>query len=107
MQFTQEQKNEYLDKLAQRTQEGMWLTEMSLLKSDKDLGRKRTLLIQIEDKLEKKEYKSARDGKEEKRQVEADIRKLEADIQESHLLLETGRQDLELIEEYREKPFEK
>ena len=106
MQFTQEQKNQFLDKLANRTQEGIWVTDMALMKHTEQLAKKKALLTIIEGKLEKKEYPSARDGKNEKRQVETDIANLEAEIQESKLLMETGRTDLELIEEYRQKPVE-
>jgi hypothetical protein len=55
MQFTQEQKNQYLDKLANRTQEGIWMTEMALMKHTERLAKKKALLTVIEGKLEKKE----------------------------------------------------
>ncbi len=104
MQFTQEQKNEYLDKLALLTQQGIWQTEMAKIKAQEKLAKKKALLTVIEQKLENKEYKSARDGKNEKNHVETEITNLEDEIQESKLLMETGRLDLELIEEYRKKP---
>jgi hypothetical protein len=104
MEFTQEQKNEYLDKLALLTQQGIWQTDMARMKAKEKLAKKKALLTIIEQKLENKEYKSARDGKNEKRQIETDIANLQSEIQESKLLMETGRLDLELIEEYREKP---
>lgn len=104
MTFTQEQKDQYLDKLALSTQEGMWLTDMAMMKSTEKLAKKKALLTIIEGKLERKEYKSNRDGKNEKIQVEKDINELEEEIQESKILLETGRTDLEMIEEYRQKP---
>lgn len=104
MQFNQEDKNLYLDKLATSTQQGMWLTEMALMKSQEKLTKKKALLTIIEQKLENKDYPSARDGKNEKHQVEKDIADLEDEIQESNLLIETGKQDLEMIEEYRPKP---
>ena len=86
MEFIQEQKNQYLDKLALSTQQGMWLTDMAMAKAEEKLGKKKALLTIIEQKLEQKEYKSARDGKNEKAQVEKDIAELEDDIQESKLL---------------------
>jgi hypothetical protein len=103
MEFTNEQRNEYLDKLALSTQQGMWVTEMAQMKAEEKLGKKKALLTVIEQKIENKEYKSTRDGKNEKHQVESDINDLEAEIQESKLLLETGRVDLEMIEQYRGK----
>ncbi len=103
MEFTQEQKNEYLDKLALLTQQGIWQTEMAKMKAQEKLTKKKALLTFVEQQIEHKEYKSARDGKNEKRQVETDISNLQSEIQESDLLMETGRTDLELIEEYRGK----
>lgn len=103
MEFTQEQKDSYLDKLALSTQQGMWLTDMAMMKATEKLAKKKALLTVIEGKIEKKEYPSARDGKNEKSQVEKDIAELEEEIQESKILLETGRTDLLMIEEYRPK----
>ncbi len=104
MEFTQEQKNQYLDKLALLTQQGIWQTDMALMKHTEQLAKKKALLTVIEQKIENKEYKSARDGKNEKKFTEDKIAELESEIQESKLLMEAGRQDLELIEQYRTKP---
>ncbi len=94
MQFTQEQKDSYLDKLALLTQQGMWQTDMALMKHTEQLAKKKALLIVIDQKLANKEYPSARDGKNEKHQVETDIVNLESEIQEAKLLMETGKTDL-------------
>jgi hypothetical protein len=88
MEFTQEQKNQYLDKLALATQQGIWQTDMARMNAEEKLAKKKALLTVIEGKLERKEYKSARDGKNVKRQVETDITNLESEIQESKLLME-------------------
>jgi transcription elongation GreA/GreB family factor len=64
------------------------------------------LLDEINQKIENKEYKTARDGKNEKHQVETDIRDLEADILESRLLMQTADSDIGLIEQYRKRPIE-
>ena len=101
MEFTKEQKNEYLDKLALRTQEGIWITEMALMKEMKKLKEKKELLIQLEQKLENKEFESARDGKNQIKFTEDQISKIENEIEESRNLLITGAADLEMIEEYR------
>jgi len=99
MQFTQEQKNQYLDKLALSTQQGMWLTDMAMMKSEEKLSKKRALLTVLEQQLENKEFKSAKEGKAQIKFVTDEIADLEAEIQESKLLIETGRIDLEMIEE--------
>lgn len=106
MEFTQDQKNEYLNKLALSTQQGMWLTDMAQMKSEEKLAKKKALLEELEQKLENKEFESAKDGKAQIKFVRDEITDLEAEIQESKLLIETGRVDLEMIEEYRGKPIQ-
>ncbi len=69
MQFTQERRTQYLDKLARLTQEGMWQTDMALMKHTEQLAKKKALLTLIDQKLANPEYKSARDGKNKKHQV--------------------------------------
>jgi predicted nucleic acid-binding Zn-ribbon protein len=105
MTFTQEQKNSYLDRLALATQQGIWQTAMALMKSQEKLAKKKALLTTLEQQLENKEFENARDGKNQIKHVEDEIANLESEIQESRLLMETGRTDLELIEEYRGKPI--
>ena len=102
MEFTPEQKNEYLDKLVTKTQEGMVMTEISLLKYREKLAQKKALLDIIDTKLANKEYESARDGKNEKKQVESDILNYEHEIKEHLQSIQDGIDDLELIERYRQ-----
>lgn len=103
MTFSQEGKNNYLDKLALSTQQGMWLTDMAMMKSEEKLAKKIALLTTLEQQLENKEFASAKEGKAQIKVVTDEIADLEADIQESKLLLETGKTDLEIIEDYRGK----
>jgi hypothetical protein len=98
MDFTQEQKNQYLDNLATKTQEGIWMTEMALIKYREKLAQKKALLDIVQTKIDKKEYPSARDGKNEKAQVEKDIDKCEEDINDNQKLMNDFKEDLELIE---------
>lgn len=106
MNFTQEDKNAYLDKLALSTQQGMWLTDMAMMKSEEKLAKKKALLTDLEQKLENKEFSSNKEGKAQIKFVQDEIVNLEAEIQESKLLVETGHADLEMIEAYREKPVQ-
>jgi len=100
---SQEYKAEYLDKLVKATQEGMWQTEMAQMKSEENLAKKKALLTTLEQQLEKKEFESARDEKNQIKHVTDEIPELESEIQESKLLIETGNTDLEMIEQYRGK----
>jgi hypothetical protein len=104
MTFTQEDKNSYLDRLALSTQQGMWMTEMALMQHEEKLAKKKALLTVLEQQLANKAFESARDGKNQIKHVQDEIADIESDIQESKLLLETGKNDLELIEKYRAKP---
>jgi hypothetical protein len=104
MEFTQEQKDQYLDRLALATKQGMWQTEMAQMKSEEKLANKKALLTIIEQQLANKEFENACDGKNQIKHVKDEITDLEAEIQESKLLLKTGKTDLEMIEEYRPKP---
>ena len=101
MEFTPEQKNAYLDNLALRTQQGMWQTEMALIKEMKQLRAKKELLIELEKKAENKEFESARDGRIQIKDTQNAIGKIQGEINESHALLKTGFEDLEMIEDYR------
>ncbi|CAN5359466.1 hypothetical protein BH10ACI1_BH10ACI1_02600 [soil metagenome] len=103
MEFTKEQKNEYLDELALATQKDIWMSELAKLKNSEKLAKKKALLTVVEQKIEQKEYKSARDGKNEKTQLETDIANLESKIQEGDATIGLANADLELIEEYRQK----
>jgi hypothetical protein len=107
MKFTQQQKDDYLDKPALSTHQGMWLTDMAMMKSTEKLAKKKALLTTLEQQLENKEFSSAKEGRAQIKFVSDEIADLEAEIQESKLLIETGRLDLEMIEEYRKKPVEK
>lgn len=60
MQFTQEQKNQYLDKLALATKQCIWQTDMALMKAVEKINKKKALLTIIEQKIENKEYKLIR-----------------------------------------------
>jgi hypothetical protein len=66
------------------------------------LAHKKALLTIIDQKLENKEYPSARDGKNENHQVESDIANLENEIKQHDQSIADGLADLELIELYRE-----
>ena len=101
MEFTQEQKNAYLDRVALATQEGIWLTEMALMKEMRELKQKKELLFELEQKFERKEFKSANEAKKEIQFVEDKIKKIEDDIKQSHRLMADGAKELEMIEEYR------
>lgn len=101
MNFTQQQKNEYLDNVALKTQQGIWLTEMAMQKEMQKLKEKKELLFSLEQKLENKEFESNRDGKSQIKYTQDQIAKIETEIQESKGLLQTGSDDLEMIEQYR------
>lgn len=103
MEFTQEQKHKYLDRLALATQEGIWLTEMALMKDKEKLSMKKALLTVIEQKIANKEYNPLRDGKNEKKYTEDKIAELEHEIETEQFAIETGKTDLEMIESYRNK----
>lgn len=79
------------------------MTEMALMKDQERLAQKKALLTVVEQRIENKDYKSARDGKNEKHQVETDIANLENEVQEELITIQSGRDDLELIEQYRAK----
>lgn len=101
MEFTQEQKDQYLDSIALATQQGIWLTDMALMKEMRQLKEKKELLVKLEEKLENKEFESAREGKNQIKYVQDSISKIEGEIKESQMLLTTGAEDLEMIEDYR------
>ena len=104
MEFTIEDKNSYLDKLAQATQQGIWQTEMAIMKGEEQLAKKKALLTVLEQQLANKEFENAKDGKNQIKYTEDKIAEIENDIQDSKLLIETGKNDLELIEQYRAIP---
>ena len=99
--MTPRTRDEYLDEQATKTQEGMWMTEMALMKHQERLANRKALLDVIDTKIEKKEYSSAGDGKNEKAQVEKDIAKCEQEIKDNFSLMNDFKADLELIERYR------
>ncbi|HEX8196342.1 MAG TPA: hypothetical protein VF571_09155 [Pyrinomonadaceae bacterium] len=101
MEFTQEHKNQYLDDIALKTKQGIWLTEMALMKEMRQLKEKKELLFELEQKLENKEFESVNEGKKQIQFVEDSISKIEEDINQSHRLMADGAKELEMIEEYR------
>jgi hypothetical protein len=101
MEFTNEQRNQYLDQVAQRTQEGIWMTEMGIMKNQEKLAKKKALLTVVEQKLEQKEYESANQGNKEKAIVVEDIATFEAEIAADEAHIENAKEDLILIEQYR------
>ena len=105
MEFTQEDKNKFLDNLALKTKQGMWMTEMAQMKAEENLAKKKALLTTLEQQLANNEFENAKEGKAQIKFTQDAITELEADIQESNLLLESGKNDLEMIEQYRNQPF--
>jgi hypothetical protein len=106
MKFTQAHKNEYLDSVALKTQQGIWMTEMALMKDQEQLAKKKALLGEIEQKIANKEYPSKRDGTNEKTQCEADIARIEREVEQDLASIITAKADLITIETFRKQPVE-
>lgn len=88
MKFTKKQKNDYLDNLALATQQGIWLTELALMKDQDKLAGKMELLRVAQSEEDRVTFKEQ-------------IANLEQEIEEEKMTIDTGKDDLKMIEQYR------
>jgi hypothetical protein len=95
-------KAQFLREIIKLYHENIWRDEINLLELDELLGRNRTQKADIELKLERKEFKSASEGKKMLEKVQADIENAQAGKEAIEQKLVRWANQIELINRHSE-----
>jgi hypothetical protein len=103
MEFTTEQKIEFLDSLIKQCQENIWTLEIQLMDSKEKLAKKKAYLDLIPKRMEEKFYPTAHDGREDEKETKAIIASHEMNVERYQEGIETEKQKIELIARFKDQ----
>jgi len=93
-------KQEFLQNLTKTYQENIWKDEIQIMEFKELLGSKRTELASIDLKLERKEFKSAGEGRKAHERTTSDIEAIKAAIEKLKGQKVNWQKRIELIARY-------
>src|ERR1700738_823210 len=94
-------KQEFLDNLINESHKAIWVAEILLLRDREQLAKAKAYLDLIPKRMEEKFYPTAGDGRQDMKNTQAEITRLESEIANAQGKIEKETQSIDLIERYR------
>lgn len=100
---SKEHKASFIEQVHKTYQENIWKEEYKILEFELLLGSLRTQLADTELKIERKEFKTAGEGRKAKERIEADIESTQAAIERKNADKESWVKQIEVLKQYAER----